>query len=991
MLDPFNNLEKRVSELSNHLHKYIFTIKKHKGALIEDLDKSGKSMQVHLWHSSFSAPDEMRVITNMEGDTKRRVENLSCYYALQYLYMIFRNIDILALGIISGETQTDVYHQFLIQFGNDYRTLSQAYLENLLHIYLEGIETPEYFICSVGTRTDQDDIDLGIITEEGKDVGSLNHALQKITQNMLVYATPLHLHLSEHVGKQDYTTTISEYNELLQKRIQDVVIISEILNAKIISGSERLFGEFRKKVLDKYFFNPKKNIRFHEGFLRGILGEARAWLISPPQTDAISPKEDALRMLKSLLYAKKTILGIREVNPWDIISELKKKEPELKSEYELFSKALSFLEMFKFLMQLYIIQEETFRPEDLNPNQLNLLAERMGYKAIGTVSAWDQLIIDYYRYVKEVRRLCDFLMKNVTKHLREISLLIRMLGTQKGKKLNKKEQSDLVLNFIQNAQFYLGTKYWEDVLNAFKENPEILDEFIKGFNNLDESQQDKAIFRYIEWSRFTLITITRFITLIGRRQAYEIGDTLFQRMSQAFLEYIEKHPYTTERLCRIYSHYPEIIHEFLQLLPEPYFEYLDRILSKPVINERLAEYHYQLRELCNIHKWSGQYFHRFFYRVISNHPEYLIAITETIKISKISSGLLAMVDVYPDLNEKKKVLGAYYDLEFLRIGIGTMRGVELTVSNREFTEFCDNYMEALFDICSEEIENEFDQIPPSTDTFAILAAGGHARRQAYDDDYDLIAIVAEDDDQVLKHASKIMSRMNREILNRGLLSHYRLGEILGGFVNTFDQISKYLDAGSDDSFIDLSQLLGARMIIGSADMELKVHDKILKPFIFNRKTEYIERMIKEIKNREKINKERAKGTISLKETRGGLRDIEAIALVLKAFQSDTGALSETYFEEVKPKFEKISDQLDTLSESIYFLRTIRNLYRLMVSAEDKIQEHYLGRLGAVFVRGQHPEWATPKAIMERIQNTLEKSAAARDIILEYILKQASKS
>ena len=984
MLDPFNAIEKRVSELGNHLQKFIFTIKKHKDALIHDLDKSGKLMQIHLWHSSFSSPDEMKVISSLTSDTKRNVENISCYYALQYLHMIFRNIDILALGIISGEIQTDVYHQFLMQFGNDYRRLSQAYLDNLLHIYLTEKETPEFFICSVGTKIDQDDIDLGIITEENKDVTSLNNAMQKITQNMLVYATPLHLHLSEHVGKQDYTTTIPEYTELLQKRIQDVVIISEILNAKILSGSKRLFEEFQKKILDKYFYNPNKNIRYHEGFLRGILGEARAWLISPPQNDAISPKEDALRMLKSMLYAKKTIHGIKDVNPWDIIKEIKKKEPELRPEYELLFKALSFLEMFKFLMQLYIIQEETFRPEDIDTNQLNLLAERMGYKSIGTVSSWDQLIIDYYRYVKEVRKLCDFLMKDVTKHLQKISVLIKMLEIQMQKERSKGEQRLLVLNFIKNAQFYYGTKYWEDVLNLMQDNPDILGEFIQGFNNLSDSEQDKTIFRYIEWSRFTLITITRFITLIGKYQACEIGDTLFHRMSQTFLEFIEKHPDTTERLCRIYSHYPEIIHEFMQLLPEPYFEYFDRILSKPIINERLGEYHYQLQELCNIHKWSGQYFHRFFYRVISNHPEYLNTITETSQMAKISSGLLAMVDVYPDLQERKKALGAYYDLEFLRVGIGTMRGVELKITNREFTEFCDNYMEALFDICSEEIEKETEQIPPSTDTFAVLAAGGHARRQAYDDDYDLIAIVADEDEKILKHATKIMTRINREILNRGLLSHYRLGEILGGFVNPIQQISDYLNSNDDDSFIDLSQLLGARMIIGSMDMEQMVKENILKPFVFDRKQEYIERMITEIYNREKINKERSVGTISLKETRGGLRDIEAIALILKAFLSDETSLSETYFEEIRPQFPNISEQLDTLTESIYFLRTIRNLYRLMVSAEDKIQEHYLGRLGAVFIQGNHPEWGTPKAIMEGIQTTLEKSAAARDIVLDYI-------
>ena len=85
----------------------------------------------------------------------------------------------------------------------------------------------------VGTRADQDDIDIGVITTKNADVKTLNSAFQKITQDMLVYATPLHLYLSEHVGKQQYTTTIAEYKELLTEKIQDVIIISELLNASI--------------------------------------------------------------------------------------------------------------------------------------------------------------------------------------------------------------------------------------------------------------------------------------------------------------------------------------------------------------------------------------------------------------------------------------------------------------------------------------------------------------------------------------------------------------------------------------------------------------------------------------------------------------------------------------------------------------------------------------------------------------------------------------
>ena len=608
----------------------------------------------------------------------------------------------------------------------------------------------------------------------------------------------------------------------------------------------------------------------------------------------------------------------------------------------------------------------------------------MGYKPIGTVNSWDQLIIDYYRYVREVRKICDFLMDDVKKHLKSISVIIKILHSEYPKKPHDKKERSLVINFINSVRFFTGTKYWEDVLNLMEENPDIIGEFIHGFEKLNEKEKDNTILRYTGWAQFTLISLMHFVTLIGKQQTNEVGDTLFLRMSQALLEFAEKQTNTMDRLCRIYSHYPQLIHDFMQLLPESYFEYFDHILNQSVINERFAEYRHQLQELINIHRWSGQYFHRFFHWVIENHPEYLTVITERSQFSKISSGLLAKVDIYSDYKDKKKVLGDYYDLEFLRIGIGTMHGVELKVTNHEFTEFCDNYMRSLFTICCEEIEKENDGSIPSLDSFAILAAGGHARRQAYDDDYDIIAIVTTEDPDVLKYATKIMVRINREILNRGLLAHYRLGEIIGGFVNTISQIGEYFIANDDESYIDLSQLLGARIIIGNSDAEKNIFEQILKPYIFDCKKEYIKKMIDEIYMREKINKERFEGIVSLKEIRGGLRDIEAIALILKAYQSHNVGLSEMYFEEIKPNFNKISSELGVLTESLYFLRTIRNLYRLMVSAEEKIQDHYLERLGVVFGQSNHPEWQTSEAIKNQIHLTLQKSTQASDEIIKYI-------
>ena len=984
-MDQFETLEKRIEKLGNHYQKYTFTIKRFKDSLIHALESSGKLMQVHLWQPSVSPLEEMKIIIGLDGDEKTKLEHLSCYYALQFLFMNSRSLDVLQLNITSGQALTDVYYDYIMQIGRDFRKLTAAYLTSLLDVYIPENKYPEFFICSVGTRADQDDIDVGIITAEGENIEEFNKTFQKVARNMLVYATPLHLYLSEHVGEHIYTTTIPEYKHLFKLQIQDVVIISELLNAKKILGSDTLFQKFQNEVISKYFYYPDQDIQFHEGFLRGILGEVRSLLISPPQNDAICPKDDALRMLKSILYAKKTICNVCEVNAWDIIDALIEKESHLKQEYEHMFKALSFLEMLKFFLQLYIVQEETFRLCDIDKKQLSIIAEKMGYSPIGTVSAWDQLIIDYYRYVKQVRKLCDFLLVDVSKHLSSVSLFVEMLKSPDNRDKKGKYKGYLAKDFIYAANFFCGTKYWEDVHKLLETDRELLDDFIDGFERLDKSSQKKVILKYIEWARYTPYTIIRFITILRKRQENEIGNTISWKLNLAFLQFIKDLPYTTERFCRIFSHYPYHIHEYLYFLPESHFRLLDRILAPTVIVDMLKPYQTQLKELCNIHKWSSQYFHRFIYRVISKHPEYLNFLTNRGHLSKIAMGLLAMVDVYHDYKHKKQALGLYYDLEFLRVGVGTMHGVELDITNRDFTEFCDQYIIKLFDICTKEIGDKISSVPANTDTFALLAAGGHARGQAYDDDYDLIAIVDTDDPEMIYHATRVVTRMNREILKRGVLPHYRLGEILGNYVSSVSRIDHYLGSCDEESFIDLSQLLGARVIVGSDVMKSVINEKILDKFIFNDTPKYIRRMIKEIRNRqESMSGRNLTEIFNLKETIGGLRDIEGLALILKAHLGIRKPISQNFFKEIKSSLPKISGELDIVTDSVYFLRAIRNLYRITVAADDTIQPDYFGRLANIFKYSNQFNLKSSQKISLRIQETLAASAKSCDNIFDFI-------
>jgi hypothetical protein len=978
-MSPLDTLEKRIAELGNHYQKYIFIIHRYKDSLIESLTRSGKLMQIHLWRTSFSPQEEMRIIADLTDDTNTRVHHLSCYYALQSLYMNLRNLDILELGIASEGTLPEVYHHFMMQIGSDFRELTRLYIQNLLNVYLPQEQQPEFFVCSVGTRSDQDDIDIGIITADDSSVVELNRAFQKITQDMLIYATPLHLYLSEHVGsKHLYTTTISEYQQMLTKQIQDVVIISELLNARLILGSESLFKKFQNEIISIYFSRKNYDIRFHEGFLRGILGEVRSWLIKPVANTVLAPKEDALRMIKSILYAKKTIHRLKEVNAWDIIMALMTKEPKSYSRYKFLFEATSFLEMFKFLLQMYIVQEETFRPGEFDEKQRSLISEKMGYRPIGMITPWEQVITDYYHYVKEVRNQIEVLIFEISAHLSTVSIFPKLL--------HSKESKCLPREFIFEARFFKGTKYWDDLLDLLEKNESLLNRFINDFNALNPAKRDAVIARYVQYIQSSAITLFRFLTILGKKQQYLLGDTLFLQITRALIAYAQNLSYITQRLCRVFHHYPSVIHEFYKVLPHTYFSAVKKLLEQPVVDDSTRPFYQPLVHLTNLHGQSSQYFKRIFYRIITSNEKYLKSLLNLEQLSKIAAGLLAQVDTDPDPIRKKHILAQYHDTEFLRIGIGTLQGRDFYVTNREYTNFCDQYMKKLFDICEEELGEISNNPSVNLDTVALFCAGGHAREEAYDDDYDIIALIDSDAEEDIAYITRIIARMNREMVKIGLIPHYRLGEILGGFLTPISRLVYYLEHDKSESFIDLSQLLGARIIIGNDKMADLVKKKILQTYIFNEKTSYIKRMITEIKERQTKQTKSIQESCNLKEVHGGLRDIEAIALILKAFLGQTTPNLFTFFTRGKNKLPALSKQIDVLINSAFFIRTVRDLYRITEAAEDKIRKEDLPRLALLLHQNNIISTPDAEQLMAKIRTTLQASAAACDHISTYLVK-----
>jgi len=128
---------------------------------------------------------------------------------------------------------------------------------------------------------------------------------------------------------------------------------------------------------------------------------------------------------------------------------------------------------------------------------------------------------------------------------------------------------------------------------------------------------------------------------------------------------------------------------------------------------------------------------------------------------------------------------------------------------------------------------------------------------------------------------------------------------------------------------------------------------------------------------------------NIKENRGGLRDIEAISLMIKCYLNILEPLTSSFLIQIKTNLPDIAKELDIISDSLYFLRTIRNLYRITVAAEDDLQLKYFNRVASIYLFNDSDQWDGSQFLQIQIGDALNQSALACDTIINYLNENVS--
>jgi hypothetical protein len=978
-LDHLESLLERAEELGSWRRRYVYNIQKGLPGLVSRLEQHGKLEEVRLWTASPSVATEIETILGLGRTREERLSDLGCYFALQILQQNLGSLAVLRFQVRTSGDRHPVYHRFLRRSGDAFETLVAAYAGRVLQIFLGDDERPEFVLCAVGTKYHQDDVDIGVIDDGDPSRINLHRAVGRLSNEMLRRASEAHLYISEHVGKDLYCASIPEYHELLDREIQDFIVIGEMLAARPLIGSRRLFEDFRRQITSRYIFQKESESRFHEGYLRGILGEIRSLRLGSVSSKGVHLKNDGLRLIQSLVFAMRTVAGVTEPDLLKSIDILREVRPEYRGILNELERTLVFLETFRLLYQLLVGEQEDvplLGPEDFA--SLRPIAEAMGYADTGPVSAEHTVLVRWLEHVERVREISDRIVPVIAAHFSRISTVLRRLAPRSDPEEPAPPKANLALDLAEVFAFQRGTRYWDDLLEALEADDCLfLRALVEDLGRLSSEERAGVIEEIARWSRGSFVSGIRLL-LILKRHGRKVGDPgLFDEIASVMTGMMDGSPDEQRRLATVFRRYPQLVSPFVLALRPEHVQRFEDIMEGEMIVEGMAPWRDRLVILAGHSRRSSRYFKRYLERVTERLPMVAAHLEEPAELHMLAKGLMADAELTEDRTERDRLLGEFYDIEFLRGGLSTLAGTPHAEIGDSFTRFTDQFVEAAFDLAKQEIEHEEGEHRDLHDLLAVYATGGHARGQAYDDDYDLLAILASDDPGDLVYANWLVSRLNRKLVRRGLIPHHRCVDWIGRFIVTFEDLREHLDSDEPDIFIDQCQLLGARRVVGSRVFEERLLRRVREPLIFRRSRAFLEAVRKEVDSRRKERTHGDPRALNIKEDPGGLREIEMTALASKAVLGLRETSAAETLNRARVPWLAAHKAVDALCGIMAFLNHVRAGYRLTVAASDIIELDQLDETARIVGEGKRA--GTRLAL--KLQSEMARASRAVDEVL----------
>ena len=946
----------QVRLLGNHYRKNVRNIEKSLPLLLQRLEESGTLSIFDFEEISPFCYEEMELIRHLSQGPGETFDLLGCYYSLQLITVNLHLIEFLEQGRHAFESRTAFYKAMLLQAEGEFARLYSALVQIFLEIFSKDEEElPDYVVCHVGARRDQDDIDVGIIHVPGGDLAAMNRVVGRLNREMYRRATQMHFYLSEQSGSKWFSATIDDYERLMDVDLKNLVIITQLFGAVPIMGSMAIFEEFQKRVVMRYTYREGGDNRYYEGFMRGVVDEIRSLVLHRSGVGEIVPKVDGIRLAKLIISARRAALGIVGGKFWRAFESVKARDRHLEREYQYLEEAIAFLESVRFLYQLIFVQEEGILFSDPNCRAaLDRVALLMGYNGEGYDRPSTGLLRDYFRYSRGVKKVSLVFKEEFKTYVAFIRIFrgLANLGT-----LQDLQQGtvNMATDYMDVMERFHHSLPWGEFISFLEEEEDHRQRFCHDMFLLDDVEMKRTLERYARSMVEEGEPLIRFLVCMlrgsGRERPTRLADTLIEVFWQTF----RRSALQQENIFRLLIDDDALCRELVRTTSAEFVGHLLREVhqGKGPFRVRLRQ---RLFSYGFIYHYRSSLVVRQLERVLGRGLVRESEMTDTARLRALSKNTLRELRAQPDSRARFQALADFFDLESLSFALRSIRTGRFGQA-----DYMDRYMRRLIQFALQE--GGLPALAMKPEGLGFYTTGGNARGDSCENDYDMFVLYDGDrvDDRRL---NRVVGRVHRELARLGTMPHHRLGERLGSFSVSLDALADYLERGHPDDFIEGSELVGSRLVFGGRLLHQSFRKRIIENRIFREKAAFVRALVVEFHDLHPGPPDSR--VVDLKEHRGGLFDITMLVSMLKTvyeiYEPSDMVTAQTLTER-NPEYR---DDYKTLFKARRFLTEVRGLFRL-AGCTDAVDPS-----GDIFYPALLKGFADPGQLVARLTGVMQK-------------------
>ncbi len=934
----YRRLENRSHELGNHFKRHYLTLERHLPQFLDALGRNRVHERLDLWRPAGNPRDGFKLIRRITSENGDAIVFARTYFSVQHLLIIFAHVDALKLSLTSGENPASAYHRFVVTLGNAFIRLATAYIDFLTGCLAPHAKKLRWAILGVGTLRDQDDIDVALVDDGTEARDCFNTEMARVAHEMLRSASPLHFYLAEKLQQGSFSIRLDDYVRLVDTEWHDHVLMSEIANTTFLLGDKGVYKDFMKRVVHRYFRERGTENPYHEVFVRGLTGEIRSMLLGHLSDTRIHPKNDALRIIKMLVHVFWSIHGIKETDPWKVLSILSRTMGQHKNDLKHLRRDLSFLETLRTLFQLFSIQEEEISVYE-SADVLERVAETMGYAPRGVLHAHQLLLVDYYDHLHSAREVAQSLVDEIRRHLQRISPIHKLIRMDK-----PSVHANLAQAFIERLHWFPGNRYWADAIWTLEESSgEFIRSLAKDYHRLEGEVQKTVISGFLSWARNNLVAWINFTSLLAESDAEE-ARSMREELNTLFLE-TGGTRYFKKRIGEVFHLAPKRFHHYIDVMTRQELDKLGALLSAPpeiaLENKKEEETFDAVYYAVELYLNTSRFFSRNLRAVSAARPECLEKLADGEFLAEMAQGLRAESTKTHGLAKRKQLLVLYFRVEYLRVGLLLLAGTPLEEIHRQYTEYSDVFLSSLYQLARKETAKLMQSKVETRDRAAIFTTGGRGREEAFDDDIDMVVFTEGLPDQAMEQFRRTLGKMNQQIMQLGIIPQYRMAEHFREYFASLDTVKAHLLGDTPNLYLDMTAFLELRMVEGNAHFEEIIRKTIVEEILFDKRRDYLLKALRgEVEDRRTYFSNTDRSTpedINIKEYPGGQREIELVLIYHKVLRRLHANVNMNLFDVLAQNDPQLSPEFLKLKKHFTFLKRLRHLNRILISADDVLR------------------------------------------------------